>query len=110
MALYFETDQPSELLARYKAAVDDGQVRTWAYDDEGDFTHTAEQWKNSAWFRPKVLLGRLAFYILTPKDTVLSSAIYAIYHGRLCESFLRHCDSSFSNSIATSLPEGSDVI
>jgi hypothetical protein len=111
MAIYVKTATPVELLATYKKAIDGGHVKTWAYDSDGDITHTAEQWNRKAWLRPKIQEGTaLALYILTPKDQDLSSEIYAIYHGRFIESILRHCDKLFSEARATALPEGSDVI
>jgi hypothetical protein len=110
MAIYFKTTTPRKLLATYKKAIDDGHVKTWAYDTDGDFTHTAEQWNRKAWLRPKIQEDTaLALYILTPKDQTLSSEIYAIYHGRFIESILRHCDSFCSEGRATAMPEGSDV-
>jgi hypothetical protein len=110
MAIYFKTATPRKLLAAYKKAVDDGHVSTWSYDSDGDFTHTADQWSRKAWLRPKVEEGvMLIFYILTPKDTELSSAVYAVYHGRFIESMLRHCDQLFSDGHASSMPQGGDV-
>jgi hypothetical protein len=110
MAIYFKTGTPKKLLAAYKKAIDDGHVTTWAYDGDGDFTHTAEQWNKKAWLRPKIEEGlTLKLYILTPRDTKLSSVIYAIYHGRFIESMLRHCDELFSEARASAMPEGSDA-
>jgi hypothetical protein len=111
MAIYFKTANPNKLLAAYKKAIDDGHVITWSYDADGDFTHTAEQWNKRAWLRPKVQEGTaLALYILKPRESSLSSTIYAIYHGRFVETMLRHCDQLFSEARATSLPEGSDLV
>jgi hypothetical protein len=110
VAIHFESNAPAELLALYKKAIDDGHVRTWAYDKDGDFTHTAEQWIRSAWLRPKVGENELVFYILTPKETVMSSQVYAIYHGRFIESMLRHCDSLFVSARASAMAEVGDVI
>jgi hypothetical protein len=103
MAVTFETTSPANLLKAYKKAIDDGHVLTWSYDKDGDFTHTAEQWKYRAWMRPKIVDGELRFFILKPKDTNISSEIYAIYHGRLIESFLRHCDTLFTKAEASAL-------
>ena len=76
MAIHFKTETPKKLLAAFKKAVDDGHVVTWSYDSDGDFTHTAEQWIRKAWLRPKVVEGtELIMYILTPKDTKLSTRI-----------------------------------
>jgi hypothetical protein len=110
MAIHFETKTPKKLLAAYKKAVDDGHVDTWSYDEDGDFTHTADQWNKKAWLRPNVEPGKkLVFYILKPKDADLSSAVYAVYHGRFIESMLRHCDELFSSSSVSAMPEDGDV-
>lgn len=110
MAIHFETATPKKLLATYKKAIDDHRVTTWSYDADGDFTHTAEQWNNRAWLRPKVVPQKeLVLHILTPSDTHLDSVVYAVYHGRFIELMLRHCDNLFRVSYATSMPEGGDV-
>ncbi len=37
MALHFKTDDPKKLLSAYKKAIDDGHIKTWSYDQDGDF-------------------------------------------------------------------------
>ncbi len=110
MALYFDTNNPQKLLDEFKKAIKEGRIATWSYDKDDDFTHTPKQWKNKAWLRPKIEDGKLAFYILRPKNTNITSLVYAVYHGRFIESMLLHCDSFFSNSIATAYPAGSDNV
>lgn len=111
MALHFKTTTPVKLLTAYKKAIDDGHIKTWSYDSDGDFTHTADQWIRRAWLRPKVTNGvELTLYILTPKDVQLSSVLYSIYHGRFIESMLTHCDTLFENVTASALPELGDIV
>ena len=111
MAVYFDTKTPKKLLNAFKKAIDDGHVATWSYDKDSDFTHTAEQWINKAWLRPKVTEGtRLSLFILAPRETTLSSEVYAIYHGRFIEAMLRHCDQLFEEARATAMPAGGDQI
>jgi hypothetical protein len=111
MAIYFETKTPKKLLTAFKKAIDDGHVTTWAYDKEGDFTHTTEQWNKQAWLRPKIIEGEaLQMIIVKPANKKVSSAVYAIYHGRFIESMLRHCDELFSIGRATAMPEESDSV
>ena len=110
MALYFNTDNPQKLLDGFKKAIDDGKIATWSYDKDDDFTHTPEQWKNLAWFCPRIEDGKLALYILRPKNTNLTSLVYAVYHGRFIESMLLHCDNLFTNCAATALPKGRDNV
>jgi hypothetical protein len=110
MAVHFKTSTPKKLLAAYKKAIDDGHVTTWSYDSEGDFTHTAEQWSRKAWLRPKIREGEeLVLYILSPREVELSSAVYAIYHGRFIESMLRHCDKLFSDGRASAMAEQGEL-
>ncbi len=110
MALYFKANDPQKLLDEFKKAINEGKITTWSYDKDNDFTHTPEQWKNRAWFRPKIESGRLALYILRPKDTNITSLVYAVYHGHFIESMLLHCDNLFTDSTATALPAGSDNV
>jgi hypothetical protein len=110
MAIYFSTRDPGQLLSVFKGSVDRGVIKTWDVDEDGDFTHTARQWERRAWLVPKLEEGRLALYMLSPKGVPISTAIYAIYHGRFIESMLLHCDDFFSDCWATANPEGDDVV
>jgi hypothetical protein len=111
MAIHFRTGTPQKLLAAFKKAIDDGKVVTWSYDGDGDFTHTAQQWKSLAWLRPKIREGAdLIFTVLKPKNSKISAEMYGIYHGRFIESMLVHCDSLFNEAVATALPADGDVV
>lgn len=111
MALRFNTKTPKKLLTFLRGAIDDGRIVTWDYDSDGDFTHMAAQWKNKAWFRPKIVKRReLQFIILKPQNEVITSEIYAVYHGRLIEAMLAHFDNMFINASASPLPELGDVV
>src|ERR1700722_5848776 len=104
MAVYFYTAEPSVLLADFKKKIQQGHVVTWSYDQDGDFTHTADQWKYKAWLRPSIGTDRLIFFILKNTKEVMTPAIYGIYHGRIIESVLTHCDKLFTNGVATAMP------
>jgi|SRR3989344_8523994 len=112
MSIKFKTNDPNKLLNSFKKAIDDGNIDTWSYDKDGDFTHTTSsgQWENKAWLRPKTRVGELLFIILSPKNTTLTSEVYAVYHGRFVESMLSHCDSLFSNAETSALPADGDTI
>ncbi|MDO8594094.1 MAG: hypothetical protein Q7R93_01080 [bacterium] len=110
MAIYFLTNTPNKLLSSFKKAIDDSKIITWSYDQDGDFTHATDQWKNRAWFRPEVKSDRLAFFIIKPQSVNISATIYAIYHGRFLEAMLAHFDTLFTASRATSMPEDKDNI
>ena len=110
MALEFTTGNPRNLLTAFKNAIDQGHVVTWSYDKDGDFTHTATQWKNQAWMRPKVVPGGLRFMIVAPNGKGVTWEVYGIYHGRLAESVIIHCHELFATVMGTAEPAGDDKI
>ena len=110
MAVLVRSDNPGSLLAAIKDAIDEDNIKTWSYDADGDFTHTAAQWNLRAWLRPSVREDRLVFNIIAPYDRGISRAVYGIYHGRFIEMLLNHFDKRFTNVSATALPTNADVI
>jgi hypothetical protein len=110
MAITITTSSPQKLLDSIKAAIADEKIKTWSVDDDGDFTHTAQQWRYRAWLRPRVSNGKLRLTIMAPKDTAMSKATYAIYHGRFIESVLSHFDDQVDSLHASPMPEDGDII
>jgi hypothetical protein len=110
MAVIIYTDTPQALLTKIKRAIDGSTVRTWAYDTDGDFTHTAEQWIHRAWMRPRIENEKLIFNVLTPQGQTLSTELYAIYHGRFIEMLLAHFDRSFTWATSSALPKTPDRV
>ena len=102
--LTFNTDKPRSLLAAIKKAIDEGHVKTWEYDSDGDFTHTtsSQQWTGKAWLRPIIEPDQaLAFGILGQRGVKTSKLLYGVYHGRFIEMMLTHFDTQFSNAQAS---------
>src|SRR3989338_6619460 len=110
MAIYFKTSDPEKLLQSFKKKIDDKSILTWSYDRDDDFTHTTSQWEKLAWLRPRKQNGKLAFFIVAPRNSKISTTTYAIYHGRFIESMLAHCDSLFNEAIATAMIDGEDAV
>ncbi|MCK1735795.1 hypothetical protein IVA79_18080 [Bradyrhizobium sp. 138] len=110
MAINFETGNPPALLKAFKKAIDEGHVVTWAYDKDGDFYHTPDQWRGRGWLRPTLYTGQLTMNFVKNNTLRTSSADYAVLHGRFIESMLTHCDKLFSNASATALPSNADSI
>jgi hypothetical protein len=110
MAIHFKSSEPQKLLRAFKKAIDEGHVVTWSYDKDGDFTHTAEQWKFAAWLRPLIKSDRLTLILIKPTNKVISTEVYAIYHGRFIESMLVHCDALFTDAVATAYPSAGDTV
>ena len=110
MAINFQTTNAAALLAAFKKAIDDKEVVTWAYDAEGDFYHTPEQWRQAGWLRPSVYSNQLTMNFVGRNNRKTSRADYGVLHGRFIESMLTHCDHLFSIGAATATPTNSDII
>lgn len=110
MAVRVFSENPRSLLAKVKASIKDGSIETWSVDSDGDFTHTPEQWRNRAWFRPVASEDKIVFNILGPKSKAISREVYGIFHGRLIEMLLTHFDQEFNRASATALPVLGDRI
>ena len=110
MAVIVHASNPQAVLLAIRTAIGAGKVVTWSLDSDGDFTHSPEQWRFKAWFRPNVLQDRIVFRILTPKNTDMNKETYAVFHGRLIEMLLAHFDTQFQRAIATALPAEGDQV
>lgn len=110
MAVRVFCSNPSALLGSIKTEIRQASIDTWSLDSDGDFTHSPEQWKNKAWFRPKIETDKLVFYILGQKTVKMSKTVYGVYHGRLIEMLLSHFDTKFTQATATSLPVAGDQL
>jgi hypothetical protein len=102
MAVSVITTDRKGLVQAIKDAIAAGQIETWSVDAEGDFTHSVPQWRGKAWMRPDFSNDdRVVFGILGQKNIALSTAVYAVYHGRFIEMLLRHFDDRFSAARAS---------
>ncbi|HET9342865.1 MAG TPA: hypothetical protein VFO25_08130 [Candidatus Eremiobacteraceae bacterium] len=110
MAIRLYTEDPGELLDAINDAIDEGHIETWDRDDDGDFTHSADQWDEDAWLRPTVEDEALLLNILAPVGVHLSKEVYGIYHGRFIEMALVHFDEMIGDAIATAMPDDGDAI
>lgn len=109
MAVDLMTDRPTKLLSAFKKKIEDGEIETWSYDSDEDFTHTPTQWKRKAWLHPVKLSDRLRFTIISSKNYDLTRALYGIYHGRFIEAMLTHCHELFTVARATPEPTSDDA-
>jgi len=110
MAVRVFCRNPTGLLQQIKDAIRTGSIQTWQVDQDGDFTHSPEQWKNLAWFRPVIQPEKIVFKILARTGVVMSKSTYAVYHGRFIEMLLTHFDEEFSRATATALPADGDIV
>ncbi|MCX6956600.1 MAG: hypothetical protein NTV51_31095 [Verrucomicrobia bacterium] len=101
MAIIATTTNPSKLLLSLQQAIDDGSIDTWEKDADSDFTPSAAEWKNRAWFRPRVDQTALTFRLVGPEKSKLDAAFYGAFHGRLIETLLAHFPTQLSGVAAT---------
>lgn len=88
----------NNLISQIMDYINTGKLRTWEYDIEGDFTHSAPQWKNEAWIRHNYITDSNAewdviFGLLGKKTEEMTKSLYAIYHGRFSEMLLTYFDN-----------------
>lgn len=101
MSITVFCNAPGKLLSKIKKSIDDGEIKTWKYDNDGDFTHTPDQWASTAWLRPIVAGDSLVFGLLGRKGIMMTKPLYGVYHGRFIEMLLTHFDSDFSLASST---------
>jgi hypothetical protein len=101
------TTTPTHLLARIKKGIDDGSIKTWAYDSEGDLTHIANQWNQKGWLRPQVTLTSLQLKFVAPASGA-SREVFAVYQGRFQEMMMAHFWKSYTVSSCTPEPTSAD--
>ena len=80
MADYFYTDTPKWLLEEFNKRIAQteprGKITTWERSDDGIYyTHTSENWRKKAWFKPSVESDRLAFNIIKPKNCNVTTEV-----------------------------------
>jgi hypothetical protein len=113
MSAIFFTSSAQALLnafdARIKQIEPKDKVITWEKsDDWQNYTHKAAEWAKKAWFKPAISNDRLTFNIIKSQNSVVTSLVYAYYHGHLIETFLNHFDKQFTGGHATALPTQGD--
>lgn len=112
MALTITALNPQALLDAIYEEIDNGNIMTWSYDEDGDFYHVTpdHQWEGEAWLHPTAENVMLTLNVLPPKGRQVSSVAYAVYHGRFIEMLLAHFDTDFSTTIATAQATLSDTV
>ncbi len=110
MAVRIQGADVRTLLEEIGDAIRSGDIDTWKIDKDGDLTHSPDQWRHKAWFRPKIKDDELVFNILAPRGKTLTRFVYGVYHGRLIEMLLNHFDTKFKRAFASALPERGDII
>jgi len=101
MAITATTTNPAKLLLSLQQAIDDLSVETWEKDADSDFTPSASELKNRAWFRPRVDQTALTFRLVGPEKSTIDAALYGAYHGKMIETLLAHFPSQVSAVSAT---------
>lgn len=100
--VYLKTGSPSSLLAKFEKAIADKKIVTWRKKD-GKFTHSAAQYDAKAWMKPSIETGELRF-LFEAGESGAPSDTYAVYHGRLIESFIAHTADDFTLGSASPKP------
>lgn len=96
----------SEILDDIYHKIDDNQIRTWDYDEDGDITQKNTQWANGAWltvYGENQTLVKVG--IISNIGEEMSKQLYAIYHARFSEMLLSYYDELIETIEVTSMKE-----
>lgn len=102
MAIIIKTRYPHVLIDQIKRGIDNKEIETWCCDSDGDFTHSAPQWANRAWFRAYFDDNMVTFGIIGRKGVFLTREEYGLYHGRFTEMLMSHFSSQITEIIVQS--------
>ena len=110
MAIIIRTQNPRQLLRRINQLIDSKGIKTWTYDDEGDYTTVSAQWRYRAWMHPIVPDINnhypddvLLFGIVGSRTYNMTKEIYGVYHGRFIATLLSHFDTEIEEIQPTTL-------
>ncbi|WP_082721299.1 MULTISPECIES: hypothetical protein [Burkholderia] len=117
MSTHFFTDKAKSLLSAFNARIgqteQEGKITTWlkiTHDDTTYYTHKSTEWRDKAFFLPKIESDKLTFNIIKPNNEDVTTTVYGYYHGHLIETFLNHFDGVFSSADASARPQSGDVV
>jgi hypothetical protein len=110
MAVRAFTSNPDSLIRSIRESIEDGTIKTWSLDKDGDLVYESEQWKYKAWMRPRIRDDQVLFSILGSTTQTMKKSTYAIFHARLVEMLLRHFDDQISRASATANVVQGDLI
>lgn len=111
MALIITTNNPCDIIRRFRELVNNNQIQTWQVDSDGDYTIALDQWRNKAWMRPSVNdNGQLIYHFVSSTKHPITRALYGIFHGRLAATLLAHFDTDMDKlEITPLLAHGIDI-
>lgn len=104
MAIIVKMKHANTLVEQIKKKIDSGEITTWTYDIDGDFTYVDAKWINEAWISIKKEVNRedtAYFGIIPRRQKPLSKAVYAVYHGRFAEMLLKFFDNDIDDVTTT---------
>ena len=104
MALIITTNNPCDIIRRFRELVNNNQIQTWQVDSDGDYTISREQWRFQAWMRPMVDgNNKLIFRFISSTKHPITRALYGVFHGRLAATLLAHFDTDMERLEITPL-------
>jgi len=105
MAIIIKTRNPEQLLRRVYEYIEAGSIKTWSFDDDGDFTTISPQWRYKAWLHPQLPEDgeTLVFGIIASRKYRMTKEIFGVYHGRFIATLLSHYDIMMISIAATPL-------
>lgn len=95
MAILVTTLSAEVFLKKIRREIDLGNISTWNYNREGDFTFSSEQWKGKGFFRPEIGLTDLRFQFMRPHPSSVSDLTLGVFHGGFITMLITHFQTDF---------------
>ena len=104
MKIQIETNIPDNVIKKIKEKIDKNEIKTWKYDNEGDFYYIVEQYaaeykNNGICVRPSIQNDSLQFLIACHKGKSISRETCGIEFGRFIEMLITHFSDSITKII-----------
>jgi hypothetical protein len=81
MSIWVTTREPNAFLAAIRRAIDDGRVRTWAYDENGDLHAKRKRTVVAdAYFHPKTEADGVCFTLVLPSGGTIAGDFTFAWH------------------------------
>ena len=118
MAIIIKTKDPQQLIVRINQYIDSNNIKTWSYDEEGDYTTVSSRGRFLAWMHPilpskdnDIPSNYLYFSIIASTKYKMTKELYGVYHGRFIATLLSNFDTEIEEIRPTPLAlEGIDRI
>lgn len=106
MTIVIHTKTPQKLLMDIRTRIDEGEehsenegvIKGWKYDKDGDFYHIKDEWMETLWLKAETTESGLKMRVVSPVGKKLSAAILGHRQGQFAGMLLTHFAGDFEGA------------